>query len=119
MRAVRERFLPDAEALFEEARWPREIVRELGDLGVLGMHLDGYGCAGASAVSYGLACQELEAGDSGLRTFASVQGSLAMTAIHRSAPRTSAAPGCRAWPPGRPSPASRSPSPARQRPGRA
>ena len=79
---VRERFLPDAEALFEEARWPREIVRELGDLGVLGMHLDGYGCAGASAVSYGLACQELEAGDSGLRTFASVQGSLAMTAIH-------------------------------------
>jgi len=57
-------------------------VPELGRLGVLGMHLEGYGCAGASAVEYGLACQELEACDSGLRTFASVQGSLAMTAIH-------------------------------------
>jgi glutaryl-CoA dehydrogenase len=81
-RFVAERFAPDAERLFEEARWPREIVPELGRLGVLGMHLEGYGCAGASAVEYGLACMELEAGDSGLRTFVSVQGSLAMTAIH-------------------------------------
>jgi glutaryl-CoA dehydrogenase len=81
-RFVVERFVPDAETLFREAHWPREIAPELGRLGVLGMHLEGYGCAGASAVDYGLACLELEAGDSGLRTFVSVQGSLAMTAIH-------------------------------------
>jgi glutaryl-CoA dehydrogenase len=81
-RFVSERFLPDAERLFADARWPREIVPELGRLGVLGMHREGHGCAGASAVEYGLACLELEAGDSGLRTFVSVQGSLAMTAIH-------------------------------------
>jgi glutaryl-CoA dehydrogenase len=81
-RFVAERFAPDAERLFAEARWPREIAPELGRLGVLGMHLEGHGCAGASAVEYGLACLELEAGDSGLRTFVSVQGSLAMTAIH-------------------------------------
>src|SRR4051812_25745290 len=81
-RFVTERFAPEAERLFEEARWPVELARELGRLGVLGMHLDGHGCAGASAVEYGLACIELEAGDSGLRTFVSVQGSLAMTAIH-------------------------------------
>ncbi len=80
---VRERFLPEAETWFETAHWPRELVPELGELGVLGMHLEGYGCAGGSAVDYGLACEELEAGDSGLRTFVSVQGSLAMTAIHR------------------------------------
>ncbi len=61
---------------------PRGLAKSFGDLGVLGMHLDGYGCAGASAVSYGLACRELEAVDSGLRSFVSVQGSLAMTAIH-------------------------------------
>ena len=70
------------EQLFEDARWPRELAGALGRLGLLGMHLDGYGCAGSSAVAYGLACLELEAGDSGLRTFVSVQGSLAMTAIH-------------------------------------
>src|SRR4051794_23762239 len=81
-RFVTERFAPEAERLFEEARWPVGLARELGRLGVLGMHLDGHGCAGASAVEYGLACLELEAGDSGLRTFVSVQGSLAMTAIH-------------------------------------
>jgi glutaryl-CoA dehydrogenase len=55
----------------------------MGSLGLLGMHLSGYGCAGRSAVEYGLACMELEAGDSGLRTFVSVQGSLAMSAIHK------------------------------------
>ncbi|SIL80921.1 acyl-CoA dehydrogenase domain-containing protein [Mycobacteroides abscessus subsp. abscessus] len=67
---------------FESATLPKEIVRELGKLGLFGMHLHGYGCAGTSAVSYGLACMELEAGDSGLRSLASVQGSLAMFAIH-------------------------------------
>ncbi|MGN6574446.1 MAG: acyl-CoA dehydrogenase family protein [Nocardioides sp.] len=61
----------------------RELARELGSLGVLGMHLEGYGCAGTSATAYGLACLELEAADSGLRSFVSVQGSLAMFAIHR------------------------------------
>jgi glutaryl-CoA dehydrogenase len=58
-------------------------VRELGEQGFLGMHLQGYGCAGAGAVSYGLVCLELEAGDSGWRTFVSVQGSLAMSAVHK------------------------------------
>ncbi|MGH3950374.1 MAG: acyl-CoA dehydrogenase family protein [Pseudonocardiaceae bacterium] len=62
---------------------PRELASEFGKLGLLGMHLDGYGCAGMSAVHYGLACQELEACDSGLRSFVSVQGSLAMFAIRR------------------------------------
>jgi glutaryl-CoA dehydrogenase len=81
-RYVEERFVPRVGELFEAARFPRELARELGELGVLGMHLHGYGCPGASAVDYGLACLELEAGDTGLRTFASVQGSLAMTAIH-------------------------------------
>jgi glutaryl-CoA dehydrogenase len=61
----------------------RDLARELGDLGVLGMHLQGYGCAGTNATSYGLACLELEAADSGLRSLVSVQGSLAMFAIHR------------------------------------
>ena len=60
----------------------RELARELGELGVLGMHLQGYGCQGTSAVAYGLACMELEAGDSGIRSLVSVQGSLAMYAIH-------------------------------------
>ncbi|MYR29051.1 MULTISPECIES: acyl-CoA dehydrogenase family protein [unclassified Streptomyces] len=61
----------------------RELAKELGSLGLLGMHLEGYGCAGTSAVEYGLACLELEATDSGLRSLVSVQGSLAMYAIHR------------------------------------
>ncbi|MEV0245089.1 acyl-CoA dehydrogenase family protein [Nocardia sp. NPDC050712] len=69
---------------FEEGTFPaREMAPELGKLGLLGMHLDGYGCAGMSATTYGLACQELEAVDSGVRSMVSVQGSLAMTAIHK------------------------------------
>jgi glutaryl-CoA dehydrogenase len=80
---VRNRVLPQIAQWFEEGVLPRQLGRELGELGVLGMHLRGYGCAGASAVCYGLACLELEAGDSGLRSFASVQGSLAMYAIYR------------------------------------
>jgi glutaryl-CoA dehydrogenase len=68
---------------FEEGRIPaRDLARDLGTLGVLGMHLDGYGCQGTSATAYGLACLELEAGDSGIRSLVSVQGSLAMYAIH-------------------------------------
>ncbi len=68
---------------FEQATIPLELAPELGKLGVLGMHLEGYGCAGASATAYGLACMELEAGDSGVRSLVSVQGSLAMFAIWR------------------------------------
>jgi glutaryl-CoA dehydrogenase len=68
---------------FEDAVFPRELANELGKLGVLGMHLTGYGCAGVNAVSYGLACLELEAVDSGLRSFVSVQGSLSMYSIWR------------------------------------
>ncbi len=68
---------------FDRGHFPVELARAFGDLGVLGMHLEGYGCPGRSAVEYGLAALELEAGDSGLRTFVSVQGSLAMGSIHR------------------------------------
>jgi glutaryl-CoA dehydrogenase len=80
---VSDRVLPHIGEWFEEARIPLELAGQLGKLGVLGMHLEGYGCAGASATAYGLACMELEAGDSGLRSLVSVQGSLAMYAIHR------------------------------------
>jgi len=73
---------PHVAEWWEEATFPTELISELGEMGLLGMHLSGYGCAGRSAVEYGLACMELEAGDSGLRTFVSVQGSLAMGAIH-------------------------------------
>ena len=79
---VDERIRPNIARWYETAHFPAEIAREMGALGLLGMHLDGYGCAGRSAVEYGLAALELEAGDSGLRTFVSVQGSLAMSAIH-------------------------------------
>jgi glutaryl-CoA dehydrogenase len=67
---------------YEAGIFPTDIIKPMGALGLLGMHLQGYGCGGRSAVEYGLAAAELEAGDSGLRTFVSVQGSLAMTAIH-------------------------------------
>jgi glutaryl-CoA dehydrogenase len=81
---VKQRIAPDIATWYEEGELPvRELAVELGDLGLLGMHLQGYGCAGTSAVAYGLACLELEAGDSGLRSLVSVQGSLAMFAIHR------------------------------------
>src|SRR6185312_13836697 len=73
---VDSRLRPNVEGWFESATLPKELAKEFGDLGVLGMHLDGYGCAGTNAVSYGLACLELEAGDSGFRSFVSVQGSL-------------------------------------------
>ncbi|MEX5256904.1 acyl-CoA dehydrogenase family protein [Kocuria arenosa] len=83
--AVREfvdrRIRPYIAGWFAEAVFPQEIVPEMAQLGLLGMHIQGYGCAGKSAVQYGIAMQELEAGDSGLRTFVSVQGSLAMSAI--------------------------------------
>ncbi|MEU0547767.1 acyl-CoA dehydrogenase family protein [Micromonospora sp. NPDC005979] len=83
-RLVDDRVRPHVADWYEEGRVPaRELAREFGKLGLLGMHLSGYGCAGASAVAYGLACQELEAADSGVRSLVSVQGSLAMYAIWR------------------------------------
>ncbi|MCU1643310.1 MAG: gcdH [Nocardia sp.] len=79
-----ERLRPHIAEWFEAGTFPaRELAPELGKLGLLGMHLEGYGCAGTSATAYGLACMELEAVDSGVRSMVSVQGSLAMTAIHK------------------------------------
>ncbi|MFI5830248.1 acyl-CoA dehydrogenase family protein [Streptomyces sp. NPDC051578] len=80
-----DRVLPQIADWYERGELPgiRELARELGGIGALGMSLQGYGCAGASAVQYGLACLELEAADSGIRSLVSVQGSLAMYAIHR------------------------------------
>jgi glutaryl-CoA dehydrogenase len=80
-----DRVLPYVAGWYERGELPviRELARELGAIGALGMPLTGYGCAGASAVQYGLACLELEAADSGIRSLVSVQGSLAMYAVHR------------------------------------
>jgi glutaryl-CoA dehydrogenase len=80
---VGDRIRPNIKDWYEKAVFPVEIVPEMGRLGLLGTHLSGYGCPGRSAVEYGLAALELEAGDSGLRTFVSVQGSLAMSAIYK------------------------------------
>lgn len=81
-RFVDDRIRPGIADWYEQGSFPvRELAPELGRLGVLGMHLEGYGCSGTSATAYGLACMELEAGDSGLRSLVSVQGSLAMFAI--------------------------------------
>ncbi|WP_396925221.1 acyl-CoA dehydrogenase family protein [Mycolicibacterium sp.] len=77
------RLRPNIEDWFESATLPKELAKEFGELGLMGMHLQGYGCAGTNAVSYGLACMELEAGDSGFRSFVSVQGSLSMFSIYR------------------------------------
>ena len=80
---VRENVLPEIGDWFERGILPRELMAELAKLGLYGMHLDGYGLPGASAVAYGLTCLELEAGDAGVRSAVSVQGSLAMYAIWR------------------------------------
>jgi glutaryl-CoA dehydrogenase len=78
-----DRILPQVADWFEAGTLPRELAPEIGKLGLLGMHLTGYGCAGMGAVAYGVACRELEAADSGLRSLVSVQGSLAMFPIWR------------------------------------
>lgn len=78
---VDDRIRPTINAWYEDAVFPQDLVKEMGSLGLLGMHLTGFGCGGRSAVEYGIAAMELEAGDSGIRTFVSVQGSLAMSAI--------------------------------------
>jgi glutaryl-CoA dehydrogenase len=81
-RLVDERVLPIIQKCFEEHRFPKELIPELAALGLLGSSLKGYGCAGLNAISYGLICQELERGDSGIRSFVSVQSSLCMYPIH-------------------------------------
>lgn len=81
-RFVAERYAPKAAEYFREGRFPLDLVPELAALGLFGARIEGYGCAGMSSIEYGLAMQELERGDSGLRSFVSVQGSLAMEAIH-------------------------------------
>jgi glutaryl-CoA dehydrogenase len=80
---VDERIRPNIKSWYEEAVFPQELVKEMGTIGLLGMHLKGYGGGARSAVEYGIAAMELEAGDSGIRTFVSVQGSLAMSAISK------------------------------------
>jgi len=82
-RFVRERVLPEVGDWFEQGILPGELIQELAGLGLFGMHLEGYGLPGASSVAYGLTCLELEAGDAGVRSAVSVQGSLAMFAIWR------------------------------------
>ena len=81
-RLVDQKVLPIIQQCFEEHRFPRELIPEMASLGLLGSSLEGYGCAGLNALSYGLICQELERGDSGLRSFVSVQSSLCMYPIH-------------------------------------
>ena len=80
-RFVDERVLPIIAEAFENDRFPKELVSEIAELGLLGCTIDGYDCAGLNNVSYGLICQELERGDSGLRSFVSVQSSLVMYPI--------------------------------------
>ncbi|WP_409494205.1 acyl-CoA dehydrogenase family protein [Amycolatopsis sp. cmx-11-12] len=81
---AQDQLLPNVAEWYESGALPAaELAKGFGQLGLLGMHLEGYGCAGTSAVAYGIACRELEAVDSGLRSFVSVQGSLAMYAIHK------------------------------------
>jgi glutaryl-CoA dehydrogenase len=82
-RFVRERFLPRAGQLFEDEQFPNDLIPQIAEMGLLGASLEGYGCAGMGALAYGLALQELEYGDSALRSFASVQGSLCMYPIWR------------------------------------
>ena len=94
---VESEFKPLVAEHFEAGTFPMELVPTIADMGLLGMHLDGYGCAGASAMAYGIACRELEAGDSGLRSFVSVQGSLCMFRYGNTVLRNKKKSGCRKW----------------------
>ena len=80
---VSDQVIPIIEEHCREGTFPQELVPQMAEMGLLGVNLDGYGCAGMSNVAYGLVCQELERGDSGIRSFASVQGSLCMFPIHK------------------------------------
>src|SRR5712691_1532478 len=79
---VQERVLPTIERHFRDGTFPMHLVPEMAETGLLGANLEGYGCAGLGAVAYGLIMQELERGDSGVRSFTSVQGALVMYPIH-------------------------------------
>src|SRR5579859_5536447 len=79
---VEDRVIPLIRDCYREGRFPKELIPEIGQLGFLGANLDGYGCAGMSNVEYGLVMQEIERGDSGLRSFVSVQGALVMYPVH-------------------------------------
>ena len=104
---VEGRIKPQLAEWYESGAIPaRELARELGSLGVLGMHLEGYGCAGTSATAYGLACLELEAGDSGLRSLVSCRDPWRCSRSGSSAPRSRSRSGCPGWPPVRRSAAS-------------
>ena len=81
-RFVDDQVLPIIRECFEQHRFPQELVKEIAGLGLLGSSIEGYDCAGLNSVAYGLICQELERGDSGLRSFVSVQSSLVMYPIH-------------------------------------
>ena len=81
-RLVDAEVLPVIQRCFEEHRFPKELIPKLAELGLLGSSIHGYGCAGLNAISYGLICQELERGDSGIRSFVSVQSSLCMYPIY-------------------------------------
>ena len=81
-RLVDDKVLPVIREAFENHTFPRELVQEVAELGLLGSSIEGYDCAGLNAICYGLICQELERGDSGLRSFVSVQSSLVMFPIH-------------------------------------
>jgi glutaryl-CoA dehydrogenase len=96
-RFVDARVLPVIQQHFERHTFPRELVPELAALGLLGSSLEGYGCAGMNAVSYGLICQELERGDSGIRSFVSVQSSLCMYRSTPTAASSRSRNSCRAW----------------------
>ena len=106
-RWVGERVLPEIGEWFDEGILPRELVAEVGELGLFGMHLEGYGCAGASATAYGVACRELEAGDSGAalaRLRAGLAGDVPDLEVRQRG--AEARRGCRGWPPARRSAAS-------------
>jgi len=116
---VDDRVLPLVRDCYRDARFPKELIPEMGELGFLGANLEGYGCAGMSSVEYGLIMQELERGDSGLRSFVSVQGALVMYPSTRTAPKSRRRAGCRSCNRERPSAASASPSRALARTPRA
>ena len=110
-RFVQREVLPSVERHFTNETFPLELAPMMAELGIFGANLKGYGCAGMNNIAYGLIMQELEAGDSGLRSFASVQSALAMYAIYSSGSEEQKIATCRRWPKANCSAASASPNP--------